>query len=253
MYLTAKEHVQSTIIKDGAYEWAETALLPNFVKRGSVAIDVGANIGYYSLLLSRLVGPKGHVYAFEPLPANFDRLKVNIEINVDNVTAYNMALGDAPKVSKYRFNPSTNIDIPNLGGWSMVGTESDDGNIVVESMTLDDFVRQRAIQNIQFLKIDVEGFELQVLKGARATIQRFRPTIMIEYLAMLKTGTDQNVREIHEFMDSMDYTVCRVHKRPRPHIRPVVPEDFEMPIHFNAICLYGRHSVEGGKECDDET
>ena len=236
MYLTTMEHIQRVLIEQGAYEWAETSLLPKFVKRGSIAVNVGANVGYYSLLLSRLVGHRGHIYAFEPLPINFERLKINIDINVDNVTPYNLALGDAPKISRYKFNPSINGGIPNFGGFSMVGTESEDGNIVIETITLDDFVQQRAIQDIRFLKIDVEGFESQVLNGARATVQRFRPTIMVEYLAMLKTGTDQNVREIQRFMDSMGYTVCRVHKKPRLHIEPVVSEDFEMPIQFNAIC-----------------
>jgi len=118
----------------------------------------------------------------------------------------------------------------------MLNTESDDGNIVVETITLDSFVQDNNLHDIQFIKIDVEGFELRVLKGAQETIKLFKPTIMIEYLAMLKTGTDHNVRELQKFMDLAGYTAYRVHKRPRPHIKAVTSEDFKMPIHFNAIC-----------------
>jgi len=243
MILSDKEHVQLDIIKNGVYEWAETAVLPAFVRLGSVAIDVGANIGYHSLLLSRLVGNKGHVYAFEPLKINFDRLKANIRMNVGNVTPINVALGDSQETHRYRFDPIIGKGVVNLGEWSMINTKSDDGNVLVRTIPLDCFVQERHVQNVRFMKIDVEGFELRVLKGAYETIKEFRPIIMMEFSIIFKSRKNPDIERIQEFLDSMKYTICRIHKSPWPHIRTVIPDDFKNEERFNAICYYGRHPV----------
>lgn len=155
-------------------EWrrgeAEVRLLPMLVDRRRNAVDIGANKGTYSYFLGRLAR---HVYAFEPNPKMFRILARGAG---GNVTVSPLALSDCNGTAEFRV-PRGRKGYSNQGGsLSAVKVADNFGTVAVETRTLDDL----ALQDIGFIKIDVEGFEEPVLAGARATIARDRPTLLIE-------------------------------------------------------------------------
>ena len=149
------------------------ALYQRYAKPGSIAVDVGANLGIHTLVLSRCVDRNGRVYAYEPLESIYRRFTANLALNsAGNVVARPYGLGEktetipfdyyagAFNIGKGRFDP---------GG---------DGTIQVRS--LDDELRG-VDAPVSVIKIDVEGYELSVLKGASETLRRHRPVLLIEY------------------------------------------------------------------------
>jgi FkbM family methyltransferase len=145
------------------------------VKTGWTVIDVGANIGYYSLLLGQWVGPKGSVHAFEPQPVIFEQLCRHIILNkIDWIKPHQRALGDT---IEQRFM----TDIPEWNkGMQRIATDKDKGVNQVEITTLDEFVKYEELDRIDFIKVDIEGYEFKFLKGAKQSLNKFRPLILIE-------------------------------------------------------------------------
>ncbi|MGH9487382.1 MAG: FkbM family methyltransferase [Terriglobales bacterium] len=158
---------QRQLLTDGICEAAETAYLERFLRPGMVVVDIGANIGYYTLLCSRCVGPGGHVYAFEPTPANIEQLTENLRLNpfATNVTVRACAAGEAAR--RLQLIESAGDSGQNYMSLAEGGTEV----IAIDSLQL---------PRLDFLKMDTEGFEPYVLRGAAATIARCRPVLLVE-------------------------------------------------------------------------
>jgi FkbM family methyltransferase len=144
------------------YEQAETTFIRREVKRGMVFVDVGANIGYYTLLASTLIGPEGMVLAFEPDPHNFDLLTRSVGINgLVNVRTFRAALGaEVGTATLYQSNV-------NYGGHALTqgAVASTVNRIKVDVYPFDELARRVGIARIDFVKIDVQGFESQVMNG----------------------------------------------------------------------------------------
>jgi FkbM family methyltransferase len=145
------------------------------LRPGSTVVDAGANIGTYTIPAARRVAPAGRVVAFEAHPGIMRFLARNIAANaLTNVIARNMALGAAPGVIDMVFSAH------NPGETHVAGPdESTDGRVRVEMTTLDEALAGIGIDAVDYLKIDVEGFELQVLEGARRTIAA-NPDIVVQ-------------------------------------------------------------------------
>lgn len=150
----------------------------NYLEQSEIILDIGANIGQTAFNMSRTQKAKGlnpAVYAFEPYPLTFHKLESNIRLNPDlAVQAFNLGLSSQKgMLHMTQHSPS------NSGGFRM--TNDPQNSISVPVVSLDEFVSEQAIPRIDFIKIDVEGFELEVLAGAWETIQRFRPILIFEY------------------------------------------------------------------------
>ena len=159
----------------GSWEPEVVRSIQDHVQLGTRVLDIGAQSGFYSLLLSRLVGPEGMVFAFEPLPANFRILEENLRLNsIQNVTIRREAVSD--------FSGNISFDFPRQEVSLIAGPllESDNlGTFQVPAISLDDFFRQTG-QPIQFIKMDVEGAETAVLRGAVQTLKAFHPSMVVE-------------------------------------------------------------------------
>jgi len=159
----------------GTWEPEVVKALSEVVSPGDVTLDIGAHIGFYSLLLARLVGPTGQVIAFEPLPGNFKILAENVELNhCSQVRAINKAV--------LRRKSTMAITIPHdqpLPGSVSLFTDYGGQTVVVEAVSLDEFVREARVP-VNFIKMDVEGAEELVLHGGWRTIESHHPTLMIE-------------------------------------------------------------------------
>lgn len=160
------------VIKDGlrrgqVWEPDLERLFPKHVKPGTTVIDAGAHIGTHTLSLARAAGPEGRVYAFEPQKKIYRELVFNLRLNgTSNVVPMRFALGRSAGVIEMS---------PTLAG-NEGGTAVGKGGDKAELRPLDSF----GFRNLSFIKIDVEGFEDEVLEGARLTIARNRPVILIE-------------------------------------------------------------------------
>lgn len=162
----------------GTYERQELKFLRSYIQRGWVCLDVGANIGFYTLNLSKLVGETGKVYAIEPSPGNFNKLEENISINnLSNCVTSNIALSSTIGDCIFSVSPSQNSGWGRLGKWQSAQSE-----VLVNVSTLDQFVQDKSISKIDFLKIDIEGHELEFLKGAKHSLENgIVSRILIEY------------------------------------------------------------------------
>lgn len=158
----------------GKYEEYETMLMLSQVNKNSVVVDVGANIGYYTLLLAQKCK---QVYAVEPDKDCFEILKKNVEENgFNNVVLFNVAVGD--KKEKNIFIK----DSINLGNSRLIGDKRKtiyDKRVIVNCLKLDDILSKE--QKIDLIKIDSQGWEPQVIEGAKKIIKRDSPTLFLEY------------------------------------------------------------------------
>jgi len=155
-------------ILGGTYEREQTALFERLLRPGGTVLDVGANVGYYTLLASVLVGDAGRVHAFEPEPRNAGFLRRHVRMNRRaNVTVQQAAVSDREGTARFDF-----------GSGSGTGHLADSGTIEVRTLRLDDYCGEHAPAP-SAIKIDVEGAEMSVLHGARETLERHRPVLFL--------------------------------------------------------------------------
>jgi len=181
MYVDSRDiGVAPFLLEWGFYEKYETELFKRLVKKGMVVVDIGANIGYYTLLAAHLVGDEGKVFAFEPDPYNYTLLCKNIEVNeYKNVIPVRKAVFS--KSGKMKLF----LDKSNLGGHSLSETNVDkSASITVEVTSLDDYFKNTDCK-IDVIKVDVQGSEMEVLEGMTNTInQNDALKIIIEFWPM---------------------------------------------------------------------
>lgn len=148
----------------GLYEPGTTALCRRLVKPGMYVMDIGAHIGYYTLLFSKLVGPNGRVFAFEPHPEIFNMLRHNTR-NRKNVIVFNKAVSNTNSEVEFFFSRKTS------GSHSFYRTEFTEGSCKVQTVCLDDFIKFKGFEKIDLIKIDVEGAEPLVIEGMSKFIE----------------------------------------------------------------------------------
>ena len=153
---------------NGVYGELDTQIVREQIKEGDIVIDVGANIGYYTLIFAQLVGKKGKVFAFEPEPKNFEILRKNIEINnYDNVIAEQKIISD--KCGKMKLYVSDS----DIVGHRIQQMGNSKKFVEVESVTLDEYMKKLNLEEkINFIKIDVEGAEPKVLEGSKNILEK---------------------------------------------------------------------------------
>jgi len=154
-----------------------SSIIIKSLREGDVFIDIGAYIGYYSLLAREVVGVSGKVIAFEPHPENYKKLVRNIHLNAyTNIVPENIAISDKRERLKLflGINPSTHSIIERSPN-----NVSSDEFFEVEAISLDEYLDGRNIvPNV--IKMDVEGAELKILSGMKKTIRSYHPTMIIE-------------------------------------------------------------------------
>lgn len=163
----------------GTYEPALLEAIDHFAGLGLTAYDVGANIGYVSLALAKVIGEAGHVVAFEPLPANLLRLRANMALNPEGnrVQVVGGAVGAHTTQEPFMVHES--------GGMGKLqaskGRQTEyEGTLTVEVIALDDWIAESKETPPELIKIDVEGGEAAVLEGMRSTLKNYHPSILIE-------------------------------------------------------------------------
>jgi FkbM family methyltransferase len=194
---------------------AEVRAISRLVQAGNVTFDVGANVGKYSVLLSRQCGAGGHVWAFEPVPDTCWRLRETLALNrCENVTSIQAAVCD--KDGETRMN----VFDPEYSEWNTMGMPAmvtPEGNrvsptksVAVPSCTLDEFCRTEKIDRINFLKVDVEGFERTVFAGATRLLRERRvDTLCFEISKEPLKGAGISSRSVFEALETLGYLAYR--------------------------------------------
>jgi FkbM family methyltransferase len=205
--LDLREGFDFSIYLLGAFERSTVQAYRRLVRPAMVVLDIGANIGAHTLQLAQLVGDSGRVYAFEPTVYAFDKLQKNLVLNPDlasRVTAEQIMLTDrddglpeAEIYSSWPLDGGTGLHPKHLGR-----LESTAGS---RAERLDDYVMAAPLKRVDFVKLDVDGFECHVLSGGMATLRNHRPVIIMELSPYTLTERGRSLEELLDILQRAEY------------------------------------------------
>lgn len=180
-----KTGMQTTVFFLGEYEKAISDIVEKVVFPGDVCIDAGANFGWYTTLFRKLAGEWGEVHSFEPMPSTFHELEITRELMESPVNVYinNCAVGDKPgemMIHLFEGEPTGHASLSDHG-------QANATSFACRVTTIDDYVKERNIQNVDFVKVDIEGAELMLLDGARRLFAQAEPPVMLIEMALKQT------------------------------------------------------------------
>jgi FkbM family methyltransferase len=179
---------------------------------GSIAVDVGAYAGFYSLLLSRLVGEHGQVHAFEPVPENFQLLRHNVQANAcANIRTNRGAVGSTDGRTVFRRSHGL---FSVLGGFANEADPSRYEDVEVNVRSLDSYFADLGWPTLSFAKIDVEGAAADVVSGMQGLIERFSPSLLIEVHGQPDRGGGVEARQLLPIPFHYRYRVFMLEKGP---------------------------------------
>lgn len=184
----------------GSYELKQQQVFGDVLKDGNIVFDVGAHVGFYSLLAAEVVGPSGKVFAFEPNQRNFDYLEWHIKHNgYRNTFPFQVAVSNHN--GRAYFDEAADSAQGHL-------THNPEGAIGVQSISLDTFIEQKKLPAPTVLKIDVEGAELRVLQGAANTLKNHKPII---FLSTHREDNDRSSR----YLELLGYRLEKITAIPK--------------------------------------
>lgn len=200
--LHLKEFIDSDIYYYGCFEEDTTRAIKSIVRSGMTALDIGANIGAHTLAMAKKVGPEGKVIAFEPMAWAQKKLRTNIELNsFTNIVVEKIALSNKANIGPAGFRTS----------WDKYESTSD--GVVPEKAVafdrLDNYVENHNLSTVDFIKLDVDGFEYKVLEGAVETLKRFKPTLSMELGNYTLEQQGDTLEALTTLLDSLGYKFFR--------------------------------------------
>jgi FkbM family methyltransferase len=202
-----KDSVLSRLIYDG-FEKEETDYLTKTLKKGDVFVDIGTNIGLFSLIASKIVGIEGKVLCFEPAPLTFSRLTENVKLNnFINIDSRNIGLSD--KNGELTFYVSNN----GYDAWNSFAPSQDnklETSIQVPVSTVDMELKDIDKAKIKLVKIDVEGWEKFVLYGGKDFLVNYNPIVMVEFTEENTFNAGYPVYDIYDIMQDFGYVWHRI-------------------------------------------
>jgi FkbM family methyltransferase len=201
----------------GSYEPEVRVQIKRWLSPGGFAVDVGANVGWHALLMATVVGPAGRVFAFEPNDSTRERLNGGIQVNdLHQVVVDSRALSD--RIGMTGFAAPRAGEFWDGTGHMTSATGDGRGGGSVPCVTLDRFVAERSLDRLDFMKIDVEGWELSVLRGASHTLATLAPAIVFEYDPAYVARCGGSATDLNACLDAANYRLFMLDAR-----RPPVP------------------------------
>lgn len=181
-------------------------VIDKHVVEGSVAIDAGANFGSISVPISKKLGDAGKLYSFEMSKVMADRLKRNLQQNkCSNVEVINAALSETVGESVYFNEPEFSEKI-NFGD---IRINKENNGSQVETVTIDSL---DITDTVSFIKVDCQGYDLKVMKGARNTIQKHKPVVVFEWEVDMSAIFGDTIEDVFDFFSTLDYEVTKIEK-----------------------------------------
>jgi len=206
----------------GEFEPFETEIVRSLVKPGMVVVDIGANIGYYSLLFARLTGPEGTVHAFEPAPENFRLLNANIQANgYRNITPVQAAVCDSSGQVTFHLSPSNEAD---HRLYAQSGDNEPRTAVTVPAIRLDEYPPLRECP-AAFMKMDIQGAEGRALAGMRKFLAQPNPMIIVmEFWPYGMQAAGSTPQDVLTCLLDAGFTLEEIDEN-RRHVIPVNPQE----------------------------
>jgi FkbM family methyltransferase len=197
VFLHHREDIGLVVLMSGGFEKAETEFAIEQARPGTVAIDVGANVGMFTVPLALAVGPSGRVLTIEPSPENVERLEKNVDLNLlENVVVEPIAVSDKPEQLALQLASD-----PGFHSTAEIAeSRSVDESLTVQAETLDEVWLRAHAPNVSFIKIDTEGSEDAVLRGAEQILRACRPALLVEAKGR------ERLRELDSWLGRFGYT-----------------------------------------------
>ena len=214
VYSDGDPFISQALKKWGSWELAETLLSLKYIKPGYTVLDIGANIGYYTLLFSHYVGPNGQVYSFEPEPRNFAILHGNVSLNnLSNIILSQLALSNR-KCQRQLYTASDNL------GDHRLSYKQDRAAIMVELDKLDHFFSNRE-KTVHFVKIDTQGAEEMVLDGMTEliTMNTRHLVVLTEFSPILLMLMDGGYRSYLKLLTKLSARVIQFSSKENGQIK----------------------------------
>lgn len=203
------DHIESQVFWQGFQEADEEAIkiLKRRLPIDGIFIDIGANIGTFTLVAANQAS-RGQVHAFEPSAHHFARLARNVELNhFSNIVLNRKGLYDQ-QGEAILFLPSRLGEMNNSGAASLYpGNEARQVSEAISLVRLDDYIQDKNIGRVDIIKIDIEGAEIKALNGAKGTLIRLRPLVLMELDLDNLSRAQCSPREVLEFWKSLNYEV----------------------------------------------
>jgi FkbM family methyltransferase len=225
--------VELSLFETGTYEKGTIQFLEEYLKPGFSFLDIGANIGLMSVIASKAVGEKGIVYAVEANPATVPILQTNIELNnCKNIELLPIALSDVQGKALLFENWEVN-----RGGASLISQSDDQKGVEVKMERLDDLFAEST--TIDLVKIDVEGFEPQVIRGGMNWFKKQLPVFIIEVSEKREKEIGPSPKEIMELVQTIGRYTFYKHKGTKERRGKLIEikSVHELPGHDNIICI----------------
>lgn len=201
----ADQYISKELIRDQIWEPFETEVFRRLCQQGDCILDIGANIGWYSIIASKLIGQNGAVIAYEPDPLNYKLLKKNTSLSkASNIRVKNIAIGDDVKTTKLFLSDT------NLGDHRLFDADKERDSIDVSVLTLDSlFKESRRLPDI--VKSDTQGSEGLIFKGANYLLTNgWRPIWLIEFWPFGLVNSDQDPMGLWETLSGLGYIMYEV-------------------------------------------
>jgi len=198
MALDLGEVIDSQLYYTGTFEAPTLEVIRKLVRAGDTAVDVGANIGWITLNLARQVGPTGRVLAFEPSERAFHRLAEHVSRNqLAHVETFPLAIGDETSPpTRTSLQSSYRID-------GLVALQEE----MVSTVRLDDFVSTASLRHLDFIKVDTDGMEPFVFRGARAALERFHPILVFEFGPAQLAQVSEKPEDLLDYLEGLGYGI----------------------------------------------
>lgn len=195
------------------FERREVKFVKYFLEEGDIFVDVGANIGLFSIVAAPVVGEKGDVVSFEPTPKLYKRLNQNKNVNgYSNIHTYELGL--------YSTDGHETINVSNEGrnAWNSLEKTNMRGSYQekeIETTTIDNFiVKNSCVERAKLIKIDVEGAEFDIIKGGEKLFaSKEAPTLLIEF-ADRNTGPNRSCKKLHDLLVRLGYSLYELGQSP---------------------------------------
>lgn len=243
LFLNPDDSIITDSLVSGDYETMELHLLEKLIRPGDVILDIGANIGLYSIYCAKATGAAGHVYCFEPEPVNFSFLKRNISLNkLSNITPSDTAVSSQEGEHTFYLNPL------NKGDHRLHGDEAHTSTITVRTITIDGYLKGRT-EKVDLIKMDIQGAEMQALLGMKEILSAAGgPCLLMEFWPYGLNLSGSDPKTLLGYLESLGfhfYTIEEADNKLQPgniadilkRAKCVEGEDYKFENYLNLLCL----------------